>query len=124
MRTTRPSSSIGISTTHGAWRMVAISCVRPLPSGDGTFSTSTANTRVEQTIAMDLLRQLVEHALEILRQRAGKFHSPVLGRVRERQTRGMQKRPAEMRHRTKIARHAPVNAAVERIADDRVADSA
>src|SRR5437762_2599145 len=109
--TTRPSSSTGISTTHGAWRIVAISCVRPLPSGAGTCSTSTANTRVVQTIAMDLLRQFVEHALQILGQRARELHSPVPGGVSEHEPRGVEEGTCEMRDGAQIAGHTPVDAA-------------
>src|SRR6185312_409018 len=119
---TRPSSSTGMSTTQGAWRMVAISCVRP--SASGTCSTSTANTRVVQTIAMDLLRQVVEHLLQVLRQRAHEFHAAFLGGMREDEPRRVQERTREVRHRAEIAGHAPVDAAVQRIADDRVADRA
>ena len=42
----------------------------------------------------------------------------------EDQVRGVQKRPVEMRDRAQIARHAPVDAAVERVADNRMADRA
>ena len=42
----------------------------------------------------------------------------------EHQPRGVQERPVEMRDRAQVAGHAPVDAAVERIADDRVADRA
>src|SRR5215471_334415 len=111
----RPSSRTGTSTTQGAWRIVAISCVRPLPSGNDTCSTSTANTRVVQTIAMDLLRQLVEHALQIFGQRTREFHSPILDRMREHETRGMQERTRQMPDGAQIPGHPPVDAAVERI---------
>src|SRR5580765_1917798 len=120
--TMRPSSRTGISTTHGAWRMVTISCVRPLPSGAGTCSTSTANTRVVHTIAMDLFRQLVEHALQILGQRAHELHSPVVGGMSEHEPRGVEEGTGEMRDGAQIAGHTPMDAAVQRIADNRVPD--
>ena len=44
--------------------------------------------------------------------------------MRERQARRVQERALEMRDRAQIAGHAPVDAAVERIADDRMADRA
>src|SRR5215475_9043274 len=102
--------------------MVAISCVLPLPSGKGTCSTSTANTRVVQTIAMDLLRQLVQDALQVFGQRAREFHSPFLGRVRERQLCGVKKRTCEMGDGAQIAGNASMYAAIERIAHHRVPD--
>ena len=51
------------------------------------------------------------------------MRSPSLG-MRERQTRGVQERPLEPLHGADVARHAPVDAAVERVADDRMADRA
>ena len=44
--------------------------------------------------------------------------------MREHEPRGVQKRALEVRHGAKVARHAPAHAAVERIADDRMADRA
>src|SRR5947207_6544673 len=120
--TIRPSSRTGINTTQGAWRMVAISWI--LPSGSGTFSTSTANTRVEQTIAMDLLRQLVDDALKIFRQRTHKFHAPVLNGVGECESGGVQERTLQVRDGAKIAWHPSMDAAVQRIAHDRMIDVA
>ena len=37
-----------------------------------------------------MLRQVLEHLLQIGRQRAQKFHAAVLGRMRERQPGGME----------------------------------
>ena len=48
---------------------------------------------------------------------------PSAGCVKD-QLRGMEERPVEMRHRAQVAGHAPMHAAVQRIADDRVADGA
>ena len=70
------------------------------------------------------LAQLVEHALQILRQLARELHPPPVVRMLEHQPRGVQKRPVEMGDRAQVAGHAPVDAAVERVADDRVADRA
>ena len=44
--------------------------------------------------------------------------------MREDQARGVQERPIEMRDGAQVAGHAPVDAAVERVADDRMADRA
>src|SRR5580765_5011286 len=115
----RPSSNTGIRTTHGAWRTVAISNGRP--SLSVIFSTSTANTRVVQTIAMNLLRQLVEHLLQIGGQRALELHAPVLGRMREREPRRVQERALQVRDGPQVARNASMDAAVDRVADDGVA---
>ena len=48
----------------------------------------------------------------------------LLARMRERQPRGVQERPLEPLHGADVARHAPVDAAVQRVADDRMADGA
>src|SRR5580765_6983073 len=118
----RPSSNTGRTTTHGAWRTVAISNGRP--SFSVIFSTSTANTRVVQTIAMNLLRQLVEHLLQVVRQRARELHAPLLGGMRECQPQRVQERSLQVRDRPQVARHASMHAAVDRIADDGMADLA
>jgi hypothetical protein len=47
---------------------------------------------------MDLLRQLVEHALQIIRQRARELHSPMFDRMREHKTSGMQERTRQVPH--------------------------
>src|SRR5258708_2750133 len=75
-------------------------------------------------IGIELLAQLVDHFLEIRGQLARELHAPVLDRMREREARGVQERPLEMRHGAKVAGHAAMDAAVERVADDRVADGA
>ena len=49
--------------------------------------------------------------------------APSVRRMREHQMRGVQERPIEMRDRAQVAGHAPMDAAVQRIADDRVADA-
>ena len=48
---------------------------------------------------------------------------PSLG-VRERQPRGVEERAFEVRDGAKVAGHAAMHAAVERVADDRMADGA
>src|SRR3954464_7373728 len=122
INTMRPSSRIGIRTTHGACRTVAISCARP--SGSGTVSTSIANTRVEHTIAMNLLRELVEHLLQVGGQRAREFHAAVFRGMRDHELRGMEKRTLQMRDGAQIARHPAMYAAIDRVADDGMADLA
>ena len=42
----------------------------------------------------------------------------------EHETRGMQERSLKALHRTNISGHASVNASVQRVADDRMPDSA
>src|SRR5256885_14703104 len=100
--------------------MVAISWVRP--SGSVSCSMSTANTRVVHTIAMDLLRQLVEHALQILGQRALELHPPLFGGMCERQLRGAEKWTLEVRDGAQIAGDAAVDAAVQSVAGNWMAD--
>src|SRR5881394_3044173 len=73
---------------------------------------------------MDLLRQLVDYALQIVRQRTLEFHPPVLRRVGEGQARRMEKRTLQMRDRAQIAGDAPVDTAVDRVADDGMSDLA
>src|SRR6266850_5515565 len=73
---------------------------------------------------MNLLRELVEHALQVVRQRAREFHAPLLGGMRDDQPRGMKERTREVRDRAKIARHTAMDAAVQRIADDGMANRA
>src|SRR3954468_24457248 len=94
------------------------------PFGNVLRPVSTENTRPLKTISMNLLPQVVQHALQIRRQLAFECHSPAVGRMREREPGRVQERAIEVRHRPKVAGHAAVNAAVQRIADDRVADRA
>src|SRR4051794_11944263 len=85
-------------------------------------STSTVKTRPLYTTMepLELFSELVEHALQILRQFAGEFHSPAVARVLEHQLRRVQEWALEMCHRPQITRDAAVDAAVQRIADDRM----
>src|SRR5438132_12007201 len=65
-----------------------------------------------------------EHILQVRRQIRCELHPPAVARVVEREARGVQKRPLQMRHGADVARHAPLHTAVQRIADDRMADGA
>jgi hypothetical protein len=73
---------------------------------------------------MDLLRQLVEHALQVLWQRAREFHPPFLRWMCERQPCSMKKRTREMRDGAEIAGDASVHAPIKGIADYRMPDGA
>src|SRR6185369_17865028 len=66
----------------------------------------------------------VEHVLEICRQRRGEFHASAIARVFEDEPLGMEERPLETGDGADVTGNAPVDAAVQRIADDRVADRA
>src|SRR3989442_2880087 len=68
--------------------------------------------------------QLVEHALQIVRQCTRELHAPLIRWMCERQPRGVEERAIEMRHRAKVAGNPAVHAAVEGIADDGMADGA
>src|SRR6476619_1605488 len=94
------------------------------PFGNVLRPVSTENTRPLKPVSMDLLPKFVKHALQVRRQLAFKFHPPAVGGMLEREPRGVEKRPVEMRDRAQIAGHAPVDAAVERVADDRMPDGA
>src|SRR5262249_1697352 len=63
-----------------------------------------------------------EHSLKVVRQRAREFHSPFLRRMCERQTRGVKKRTREMGDGSQIAWNTSMDAAIERVADDRMPD--
>ena len=69
-------------------------------------------------------REFVEHPLQIVGQRALELHTAALGRVRERQPRGMEKRAIEVGHCSQIPLHPAMDSAVQRIADDGMADGA
>ena len=56
--------------------------------------------------------------------RRDELHAPAVARMREREPCRVKKRALQARHRADIAGHAPVHAAVQRIADDRMADRA
>src|SRR4029453_1771395 len=66
----------------------------------------------------------LEHVLQIYRQRRGEFQTPGIARVLEGEPLGMQKRPLQMGDGADVTGHAPVDTAVERVADNRVADRA
>src|SRR5262249_16765954 len=73
---------------------------------------------------IECLAHLVEHALQIIRQRALELHAPPVSRVGKHEARGVEEGAVEMRDRAEVARHAAMDAAVERVADNRVADRA
>src|SRR6516165_12742631 len=73
---------------------------------------------------MDLLRELVEYPLKVLRQRALERHPAAVGGMGERQPCRVQKRTREMRYGPKVAGHAPPDAAVQRVPDNRMTDGA
>src|SRR5262245_42973679 len=111
-----------MSTTEGPCRTIWTSCSRPL--GKRRFSTSTEKTRPLKTVAMNVLRQLVEYTLQVRGQPAFECHAASVGGMCEDEPRGVKERAIEMRHRAQVARHAAVDAAVDRISDDRVTDGA
>ena len=116
--TTRPSSWMGISTTHGRCRTISTLCSVPFgklrvldfdredaPLVDDRHRVRPFPRYVLMLVwPVGLLVQLVDHALQIGRQLARELHPPAVGRVAERQTGGVKKRPIEMRHRAQIAR--------------------
>src|SRR5215831_1662960 len=73
---------------------------------------------------IESLAHLVEDLLQVAGQFALELHAPPVDRVREREACGMEERALEMRDRADVARDAAVDAAVERVADDRMADRA
>src|SRR6266571_5343163 len=69
-------------------------------------------------------RQRVQYFLQVWRQADRKFDAPAVARMLERDPFRMKKRALQAGHRANVARHAPVNATVHRIANDRMADGA
>src|SRR5205814_1512444 len=70
------------------------------------------------------LSDVIEDRLKIGRQRRFEFHLSLSGWMRERQPCGVQEWALEALHGPEVVRDAAVDAAVGRIADDRVADGA
>src|SRR5690349_2955201 len=68
--------------------------------------------------------QVVQHVLQIERQRTLELHSSSVGWMAEREPRGMEERPLEVCHRSEIPRDTATDTAVQRVADDRVPDAA
>src|SRR5678815_5503485 len=66
----------------------------------------------------------LEHALQICRQRCGEVHTPAIPRMLEGEPLGMEEWPLEMGDGADVAGDAAVDAPVQRIADDRMADRA
>ena len=69
-------------------------------------------------------REVLEDTEEIVRHRRGELHPAAVPGVGERQTRGVQERSFESLHGANVSWYPPVDAAVERIAHDGVADTA
>src|SRR5688572_20261908 len=67
---------------------------------------------------------LIEHELKIVRQRRLECHLTSVGWMLKDEPAGVQERPLERQQRAKIASDAPAEAAVHRVADDRMADLA
>src|SRR5262245_53008175 len=133
---TWPFSGTGRSTTDFTWRTTSTVTSRPLGMRTRSRSTSKTfpvNTRsCERRSASDILEMLfhlaplniVEHVLEVGRQRRVELHPPAVGGVCERQVRRVQERPLQPLHGAQVRRDPPMHAAVGRVADDRVADGA
>ena len=64
----------------------------------------------------------VEHRAQIVRQRRRELERLAGARLREREPLGVQERPRQPLHRAQIVRHPAMHAAVQRVADDRMAD--
>src|SRR5262245_24848641 len=69
-------------------------------------------------------RERVEHVLEICRQRRSEFHASAIARVLEDEPLGMEEWPLETADGADVTGDTPVDASVQRIATDRVADRA
>src|SRR5688572_13789632 len=69
-------------------------------------------------------KDLIEHELQILRQRRLECHLTSVGWMMKNEPTGVQEGPLEREQRTKIASDAPAEAAVHGVADDRMADLA
>src|SRR5688572_9873118 len=67
---------------------------------------------------------LIEHELQIVRQRRLELHLTSVGWMSKHEAACMEKRPVEREDGTQIAGHAPAESSVHRVADDRVADLA
>src|ERR1044071_6719243 len=69
-------------------------------------------------------KNVVEHGLKIVGQRRLEGHFPPVRRMMKHESACMQKRTFEGEHRTQIARHPSMDAAIEGVADDGMSDSA
>ena len=67
---------------------------------------------------------IVEHRLQVRRQRRIELDPPAVGGVRERQPGRVQERPLEPLDGAQVGRRPAMEPAVGRIADDRMADRA
>src|SRR3954462_4729417 len=115
-----PLSVTGTTTTDGGWRTTSAFSVCPL--GRSTVSTLTLKMRPVNTFwisraTIGLLmwsaplilflrgpaRKIVEHRLQILGQPGDEFHPPLVARMLENQSRGVQEWPFEPLHRAYVA---------------------
>src|SRR6185503_3703877 len=69
-------------------------------------------------------KDLIEDGLKVVRQCRLEFHLTTVCRVMKHETPSVQERPVECEHGAKIAGHPPALSAVDRVADDRMADFA
>lgn len=77
---------------------------------------------VERLISFELVTQIVQNLLEIAGQRTLEFHASSVDGVSEGQFRRVKERTLQVSDGTKIARHSSMDTAVQRIADNRMAD--
>src|SRR5262245_46557106 len=109
------------------------------PFGVVIDSTTTEKTRPSKTfliwcgtagLSMSVLFAIapagerVQYVLQIRRQRRGKFHPPAVPRVFEGEPLGVEEWPLKMGDGADVARHPAMNATVQGVADNRVADGA
>jgi hypothetical protein len=67
--------------------------------------------------------KILEHVSQITWQLRDELHPPAITRMRKYETRSVEKRPLQPLDGADVSRHAAMNAAVSRVAHDRVADS-
>ena len=126
MRTTWLSSIIGSRTTD--WRMphglnLIVAAVRQPDVLDvngkhpaGEYDAHHSSPSSSRSSSRTCCRSVGKRALE--------FHPAAFGRMAERQPGRVQERTIQMRDGLGVAGHAPVDAAVERIAHNRMSDRA
>ena len=73
---------------------------------------------------LGVVAQAFDHVGKVLRQFRAEFHSPAVARVVERQAGRVQERAIQRLDGAQLRRDAAMDAAVERVADDRMADAA
>src|SRR6476469_378925 len=100
------------------------------PRARGRWETAVSRPRprrrapCRRQVSLLAARQLVEDVAEIGGKLAGEFHPALVRWMSEDKACGMEKRTLQMRHRAQIAWDVAMDAAVECIADNRVADCA